>query len=117
MLVQFFLLLSSPVTWLLLAFIAGLIQDMRRPNKPDQTLPARRRRLPALTAEAALAFQFLSITYRPQHAYVKKAQIQQQEDADDDANGDPETPLRHLHRQLRRIRRGDPVDTLVWRLE
>jgi hypothetical protein len=48
---------------------------------------------------------------------MMKAQIRQVEDVDEDDQGGPETPLKHLHRQLRRIRRGEPVEQLVWRLE
>ena len=51
--------------------------------------------------------------YRPNDAFLAKAQIEQQEEADDDANGDPASSLRHFNRQLRRIRRGEPVDTLI----
>jgi len=38
-------------------------------------------------------------------------------DADDDDQGGPDTPQRNLMRQLRRIRQGETVDRLVWRLE
>jgi hypothetical protein len=44
---------------------------------------------------------------------------QEADDADEDDSGDPETPegkLKHFHRQLRRIRRGDPIDRLELRL-
>lgn len=76
-----------------------------------------RRRNTAALAAAGAAFQFFSIAYRPNHAFTAKAQIQQEEDADEDDDGSPETPVKHLHRQLRRIRRGYPVDRLIWRLE
>jgi hypothetical protein len=60
------------------------------------------------------AFQILQVFYRPTTAYVIEAKLE--EDADEDDEGDPETPARLLHRQLRRIRRGEPIDTLVLRL-
>jgi hypothetical protein len=60
------------------------------------------------------AFQHLQIFYRPSVVYVIEAK--EDEDVDEDLNGDPETPLEHFHRQLRRIRRGESVDTLVLRL-
>ncbi len=107
--------LSSPVTWLLV-FAAGMA-IFRRPERTGRRGPGRRRRLRAATAAAGAAFQFLAIAYRPSHAFMVKAQIQQEEDADEDDDGEPETPLKHLHRQLRRIRRGEPVDRLIWRLE
>jgi len=60
------------------------------------------------------AFQILQVFYRPTTAYVIEAKLE--EDADEDDEGDPETPARLLHRQLKRIRRGEPIDTLVLRL-
>jgi hypothetical protein len=35
------------------------------------------------------------------------------DEADDDAEGEPDTPEKHLHRQLRRIRRGEKVERLT----
>lgn len=111
------LALASPVTWLIAIAVVislGRLRDriLRTPGKPS-----RRRRMGATTAAAGAAFQFFAIAYRPNHAFTAKAQIQQQEDADEDDNGTPETPLKHLHRQLRRIRHGEPVERLIWRLE
>jgi hypothetical protein len=63
------------------------------------------------------AFLFLSTVYRPHHAFIAEAQIRHQEDAGDDDQGGPDTPRRHLLRQLKRIRRGEKVDRLVLRLE
>lgn len=34
-------------------------------------------------------------------------------DADEDDQGDPESPTKHFHRQLHRIRRGEPIDQLT----
>ncbi len=61
-----------------------------------------------------ISFQILQAFYRPTVAYVIEAKLEN--NAEDDDEGDPETPAKHLHRQLRRIRRGDPVDTLVLKL-
>jgi hypothetical protein len=50
---------------------------------------------------------------------VVEAKQDADEDADEDDNGDGDTAaarLKHFHRQLRRIRRGDPVDRLVLRI-
>jgi len=60
------------------------------------------------------AFQFLQTVYRPNVAYVVEAK--QLEDEDEDDEGGPENLTRQLERQLRRIRRGEPVDRLVLRL-
>lgn len=64
-----------------------------------------------------LAFQIIQVYHRPSMAYVVEAK--QKEEADADDNGDPESPaarLKHFHRQLRRIRRGELVDRLVLRM-
>jgi hypothetical protein len=52
-------------------------------------------------------------------AHVLESRQDEAEDADEDDNGDPESTaarLKHFHRQLRRIRRGDPVERLVLRV-
>jgi hypothetical protein len=98
------------------AFLAGFqIQQTIFGRNPSLA----RRRFGLFIPSAALGFAFLTVPmmYRPNLALVVKAQIRQQEDADDDDNGDPDTPIRHLHRQLRRIRRGKPVNRLMIRRE
>jgi hypothetical protein len=64
-----------------------------------------------------MAFQFMQIFTRPSVAHVLVEK--QKEEADEDGDGDPESPaskLRFFHRQLRRIRCGEPVDRLVLRV-
>src|ERR1035437_60484 len=56
------------------------------------------------------AFQLLQWFLGPSMACVLEAK--QDEDADEDDQGDPDAPAKHLHRQLRRIRRGEQVDML-----
>ncbi|MGC2614102.1 MAG: hypothetical protein WA354_08750 [Terracidiphilus sp.] len=58
----------------------------------------------------------LTLIYRPRILYAVEAQHRQVEDADEDDNGDPDSPKKHLIRQLRRIRRGEKVDVLSLRL-
>lgn len=67
-------------------------------------------------SSAALAAVFLLFTtfYRPRMEFAIEARLQ--EDVEEDDEGDPETPEKHLGRQLKRIRRGEQVETLVWRL-
>ncbi len=112
------ILLSSPITWLIaIMLISGWSRAFRRPapGRPD---PARTIRSGSSSPDSlGSALMFLSMAYRPNHAFVAKAQIVQREDEDDDDEGGPDSPQRHLHRQLRRIRRGQPVDRLIWRLE
>lgn len=62
------------------------------------------------------AFLFMPVFYRPSVEFQIKARIQQEEKAEEDDQGDPEAPEKLLSRQLKRIRRGELVETLVWRL-
>ena len=60
------------------------------------------------------ALQLLPMFYRPSMDFAIKARAV--EVIEEDNEGDPEKPAKHLHRQLRRIRRGDPLDGLVVKL-
>ena len=66
------------------------------------------------TSGLGTAFQYLQVFHRPSMAYV--VQVKQEEDEDRDDNGYPETPAKHLKRQLRRIRNSEKLETLVLRL-
>ncbi len=110
--------LSNPMTWLIVATLLIVWSRFRERASRRDGLPRRKKLFRALSsAGLGAAFQFLSIAYRPNHAFIAKAQIQQQENTDDDDDGGPDTSRKHLHRQLRRIRRGEPVDRLIWRIE
>lgn len=64
-----------------------------------------------------MAFQFIQTFHRPSIAYVIEAK--RDEDADEDEDGDPDSPkarLRHFQQQLQRIRRGETIERLQWRL-
>jgi hypothetical protein len=61
-----------------------------------------------------IMLQFMQVYWRPSVAYVLEEK--QDEDADEDDNGDPENLKKQFDRQLKRIRRGEPVDRLVLRL-
>jgi hypothetical protein len=61
--------------------------------------------------------QLMLVFYQSDMVYVLGAA--QEKVADEDDSSDPDTPesrLRHFHRQLRRICRGEPVERLVLRL-
>jgi hypothetical protein len=63
------------------------------------------------------ALQFAQVYHRPSVTYVLEAK--QDEDAEDEGNGDPDSPgsvRRQLQRQLKRIRKGEAVDRLVLRV-
>lgn len=84
---------------------------------PRRGHPAARRSLsPLRTCGLALAMgmQFLQVLYGPGASNVVEAQ--QEIDADEDEDGEPESPAKHLHRQLRRIRRGDSIERLIVKL-
>ena len=60
------------------------------------------------------AFHSLQTFTRPTIAHV--LQEKYDEDMEDDGDGGPDDPTRQLKRQLKRIRRGERVDTLTVRL-
>lgn len=66
------------------------------------------------SAALGATLMFLSVFYRPSVDFTIEAS--QQEEVEEDDQGDPETPEKHFNRQLRRIRRGEPVERLELRL-
>jgi hypothetical protein len=68
---------------------------------------------PSATA-LGIVLLFVQILYRPTVSYV--LEVKQDEETKDDDQGDSETLTRQLGFQLKRIRRGEPVDRLVLRL-
>jgi hypothetical protein len=58
--------------------------------------------------------QNLWLFYQPSVANLLDEK--ESEDADEDDNGDPENLKKQLDRQLKKIRRGEPVDRLVLRI-
>jgi hypothetical protein len=61
-----------------------------------------------------MAFLFLQAFWRPSLSHA--IEVRQKVDVDEDDEGDPESVTKQLHRQLQRIRRGEPVERLVLRL-
>ena len=108
MLAGFVLFLAMVVIFGYFCFTRVLLRRRRRTGR-------RRSRLSGYGLALGLAFmQFVRTFYQPDLSYL--IEVKQDEDADEDDSGDPETPegrLRHFHRQLRRIRRGERVDRLV----
>jgi hypothetical protein len=76
-----------------------------------------RRRPGFSTAGLGTVVLGLTLIYRPRIQFAVEAQHRQVEDADEDDNGDHDTPTRHLQRQLRRIRRGEALESLTVRLK
>ena len=86
-------------------------------RKPKLSRNSRHFAIAAVSVAMGFAFLPFAAIYRPSLIEVAKAQIRQQEDVDEDDNGDPEHSVKHLLRQLRRIRRGEKVETLFLRRE
>jgi hypothetical protein len=108
------LAMSSP--FLAIILILAYYFVFRVPWRRKRDSGRRRSRFSASAAGIGPALLGLTLLYRPRIQYAIEAQQRQVEEVDEDDNGDPDTPLRHFHRQLRRIRRGEPIDKLVFRL-
>jgi len=99
-----------------LAIVVILVHYQLRRSVWKHKRNEERRALGFCPSSAALGAVFLLVTtfYRPRMEFAMEARLKQEVEEDDE--GDPETPEKHLGRQLRRIRRGEPVETLIWRL-
>jgi hypothetical protein len=109
------LALGSP--FLLILAILVYYYLFRVPWRHNRKSVKRRSRFSSSSAGLGTVLLGLTLIYRPRIHYAVEAQQRQVEDADEDDNGDSDTPKRHLFRQLRRIRRGEHVETLSLRLE
>jgi hypothetical protein len=118
MILSFFVWLSNPVTWMIaMMLIAGGSHVLRKSNRPPQDESHIVSVGSGGPQAVAAALMFLTTAYRPSVEFIAKTEIQQQEDVDDDETGGPDSPKKHFDRQLRRIRNGEQLDSLVWRLE
>jgi hypothetical protein len=110
---------SFPTIAMSLVGFAVIVSSLKQRIWKEKDPQKRRRGIRFSTRHVDMGFAFLplGIVYRPSLVEVVKAQIRQQEDVDEDDNGDPDSPAKHLLRQLRRIRRGERVDFLVLRLK
>jgi hypothetical protein len=111
-------LLAGLASFIALVVIFGYFCFTRVLLRRTRRAGRRRSRLSGYGLALGLAFmQLVRVFYQPDVAYLLEAK--QDEDAEEDDSGDPLTPegrLRHFHRQLRRIRRGERVDRLVLRI-
>ena len=76
--------------------------------------PGQRRVFCPSSFALGMAFQFMQVYHRPSMAYV--LEVKQEDQAEKDKEGGPESLIKQFHRQLQRIRRGDPVKRLVLRI-
>ena len=110
---------SFPAIAMSLVGFAVILSSLKQLMWKEKDPQKRRRvvRFSARNVDMGFALLPLGILYRPSLVEVVKAQIRQQEDVEEDDNGDPDSPAKHLLRQLPRIRRGEKVDFLVLRLK
>jgi len=109
------LAMASP--FLAIVAILAYYYLFRLPWRRNPKLGRRRSRFVPSSEGLGTVLLGLTLIYRPRIQYAVQAQHRQVEDADEDDNGDLDTPARHLLRQLRRIRRGEHVETLSLRVE
>jgi hypothetical protein len=111
MLAGFISFLAVAVVFSYFCFTRVLLRRRAQPGR-------RRSRLSGYGLALGLAFmQLIRTFYQPDLGYL--LEVKQDEDADEDDSGDPETPevrKRHFLRQLRRIRRGEAIDRLELRM-
>jgi hypothetical protein len=106
------LALASP----LLIIVAILVHYYLRRAifRRNQRLGRRNRGFCPSSFALGTALQLLPMFYRPSMDFAIKARAV--EVIEEDGEGDPEKSTKHLHRQLRRIRRGEPLEKLVVKL-
>jgi hypothetical protein len=99
-----------------LAIVAILVHYQLRRTAWKRNKRKGKRILGFYPSSAALgaAFALISVFYRPSVDFLIQAEVQEQVQEDD--QGDPETPEALLGRQLKRIRRGEKVERLEWRM-
>ena len=117
--------IHSFVAWLMLAgflFLVPLVvaHIFFSLSQIGRWLRKRRRgalesRIYSMCLVAGIGFlQLVQTFYQPNLRNV--ISVIEEVDADKDDQGDPDSPHKHLHRQLRRIRRGQHVDRLQVKL-
>jgi hypothetical protein len=112
------LILAGFVSFLVVAMVFCYFLASRVVLRRRRQAGRRRSRLSGYGLALGLAFmQLMRTFYQPDLGYL--LEVKQDEDADEDDSSDPEAPearLRHFHRQLGRIRRGERIDRLVLRM-
>jgi hypothetical protein len=106
--------LLSGAPFLIIALIVGYQQMQRVRWVRTSRVGKRLFGIQPSAVGLGMAFLFLQAFWRPSLAHAIEAR--QQADVDEDDEGEPETATKHLNRQLRRIRRGEPVERLELRL-
>jgi len=110
------LFLCAPMVCVIVLLLVAFLQGLPWPGSRTPHARGRSHRA-GLACALGAAFLCFSFFYHPRLELATAVTLREHEDEEEDDQGDPESPIRHLFRQLRRIRSGEPVDRLVWRLE
>ena len=103
-------LMFVPMVVALIVFILSRIGLGQRKHRT-----ALQSRIYSMCLTAGIGFlQFVQTFYQPNLSNVIAAI--EEDDADEDDQGDPDSPHKHLNRQLKRIRRGEHLERLEVRL-
>ena len=105
---------SIPFLAIVVMVVHYCLMRLRLRRRSKQTGRKRSRIYSCCLAMGMGFLQVMWLFYQPSVACLLEEK--QNEDADEDDNGDPEGLKKQLSRQLKRIRRGEPVDRLVLRL-
>jgi hypothetical protein len=108
-------MIANGLPWLAIAFICIHYRVRRAEWQRKKRLGLRDCGFCPSFKAMSLAAQSFEAFYRP--SIVLRLEVEQDESAEEDESGEPEPPIAHFNRQLRRIRSGEKIDTLVWRLE
>src|ERR1700761_6768244 len=89
--------LSNPITWMIAIMVVAAGSRALRRTHSDLEQESHIVRVGSGGSEAlAAALMFLTAAYRPSLEFIAKAQIQEHEDADDDAQGGPDSPKKQF---------------------
>jgi hypothetical protein len=100
-----FFLQGLPIVLALFAFIYQRARWRRKKRS------GKRRGFYPTAFALGIAFQQIQLFVAPDAKHTIQEMLKEEAEADDD--GGPDDPARHLDRQLRRIRRGEQIETLT----
>jgi hypothetical protein len=106
---DFDLIINAAFLALFLLFTAAFLLQRLRWRRKKAANPNHRGFYPSA---AALALTLLSLQTIAQPDLNHALEQRQTEAANEEENGDPDDPAAQLNRQLKRIRNGEPIDTL-----
>ena len=106
---DFDLIINGAFLALFLLFTAVFLLQRLRWRRKKAVNPNHRGFYPSA---AALALTLLSLQTLAQPDLNHALEQRQTEAANEEENGDPDDPAAQLNRQLKRIRNGEPIDTL-----